>query len=197
MKKLEESIRRSLELAEFISDRLADLEIPTPRHEHIAAACFQVGLRHHLTIGLLLQQGHPTSGLALFRPLVEAYIRGAWVQFYASETQVDSFVRGKGLKAEKAVSDLETCEVFDSGRLTEIKKAIWSDLCDSTHCGGKTISSHFVGDDLLPNFSDEYLSNALQSADAWALMIANSISLLAGRHDIAFLFIERAKKIRT
>ena len=101
----------------------------------------------------------------------------------------------KGVTAEIAVSDLETAEAFDSGKLTEIKKSLWSPLSDFTHCGGRMIAQHFSEDDLVPSFSAEFITGLLNDSNLWALTAANSFFLLAGRPDGAIEMLKKLKSI--
>ncbi|MEO7504769.1 MAG: hypothetical protein ABIT69_06255 [Sphingomicrobium sp.] len=85
----------------------------------------------------------------------------------------------KGITADEAVRDLEKSPAFDSGKLTSIKKAIWSPLSDFTHCGGRMIDRHFSGDDLVPSFPLEFMLGVLNDSDLWALSAASSLCSLA------------------
>ena len=130
---------------------------------------------------------------------MESYLRGAWIHYVANDTEIDSFVRGKNkeLKAHKIVKDLEGVEAFDQKRLSFIKEEVWSDLCDFTHCGGKTIFSHFAGNEIRANYDEEWIAQALMSANSWALLSGLATVLLADRVDLGEEFLAKSRTLTT
>ena len=194
MSKLSERVEASKLLANWIGDRIDNLELPHNPKFHVPAICFHVGLTHHTGIVALIEQGRMVSGLALLRPLMESYLRGAWVYHVADKPAIDRFVRGQtDLKAHKIIADLERVEAFDQKRLSAIKKEIWSDLCDYTHCGGKTIFAHYGGNEIHPMYDEEWLGRALLSADSWALLSGLALALVADRSDLGIEFLEKSQ----
>jgi len=93
------------------------------------------------------------------------------------------------------ITDIEQASIFDEGRIRRIKEEVWSDFCDFTHCGANTVRSHFRGDELAPDFSDDYLKRALSSSNAWALMTGLWVGILAERQDLAEAFLEKAEAL--
>jgi hypothetical protein len=125
---------------------------------------------------------------------MESYLRGAWVYHVADSEAIDRFVRERtDLKAHKIIADLEGLEAFDQKRLSAIKKEIWSDLCDYTHCGGKTIFAHYAGDEIRPTYTESWLCQALASADSWALLSGLALVLVAGRNDLGMEFLAKSR----
>lgn len=193
---LKEAIENSKALANWIGVRIEGLELPHDPKFHIPGICFQVGLTHHTAIIVLLEERRTAAALALIRPLMECYLRGAWIYHVADSTAIDRFLRGKkDLKASEIIAELEEKEAFDQKRLSEIKKEIWSDLCDYTHCGGKTISAHYAGNEIRPTYEGPFLERALASADSWGLMIGTSLVLVAGRQDLAIEFLAKSRTL--
>lgn len=194
MSALGRRIEQSKQLANWIGVRVESLELPRNPKFHVPAICFHVALTHHSAIIALLEQGTTVSALALLRPLIESYLRGAWIYHVADETAIDGFVRGDiELKAHAIVADLEKVEAFDQKRLSAIKKEIWSDLCDYTHCGGKTIFAHYAGDEIRPAYDEDWLCGALLSANSWALLSGLALALVAGRLDLATEFLAESR----
>ena len=192
---LGDAIERSKQLANWIGNRVDNLELPHDPKYHVPAICFHVGLTHHAAIIALLEQRRSASALALLRPLMESYLRGAWVYHVADQANIDRFVRGKmELKVTQIIKDLEQVEAFDQKRLSAIKLEIWSDLCDYTHCGGKTIFAHYGGSEIRPMYEDNWLCRALISADSWALLSGLATVLVAGRIDLGGEFLEKSTK---
>ena len=190
------AIERSKLLSNWISDRVEGLELPHDPKFHVPGICFQVGLTHHAAIIDLLEQRRTASALALIRPLMECYLRGAWIYHVADADGIERFLRGKkDLKASEIIRDLEEKEAFDQKRLSAIKKEVWSDLCDYTHCGGKTISAHYAGDEIRPTYEEAFLERALVSADSWALMVGTSLVILAGKHEVAPEFLGKSTNL--
>jgi hypothetical protein len=180
-------------LANWIGERIDNLKLPHNPKFHVPAICFHVALTHHTGIVTLIEQGRMVSGLALLRPLMESYLRGAWVYHVADKQAVDRFVRGKtDLKTHEIIADLERVEAFDQKRLSAIKREVWSDLCDYTHCGNKTIFAHYAGGEIRPNYDEEWLGRALLSADSWALLSGLALVLVASRIDLADEFLAKS-----
>jgi hypothetical protein len=193
---LHKRVEESKLLANWIGERVDGLELPHDPKFHVPAICFHVALTHHTAIIVLLEQGRTASGLALLRPLMECYLRGAWVYHVADKEAIDRFVRGKSdLKVREIVADLEKVEAFDQKRLSAIKKEIWSDLCDYTHCGEKTIFAHYAGDEIRPTYDEEWLGRALLSADSWALMSGLALALVASRTELGMEFLSKSKML--
>ena len=187
------AVERSKQLASWIGERVENLELPHDPKYHVPAICFHVGLTHHTAIIALLGQRRFVSALALLRPLMESYLRGAWVYHVANSQEIDRFVRGKiELKVHRIINDLERVEAFDQKRLSAIKLEVWSDLCDYTHCGGKTIFAHYGGDEIRPVYDHDWLCRALVSADSWALLSGLATVLVAGRTDLGGEFLEKS-----
>ena len=196
MIRLSERVAESKQLANWIGEKAENLELPHDPKFHVPACCFHVALTHHTAIIVLLEQGRTASGLALLRPLMESYLRGAWVYHAADKAALDRFVRGKNdLKVSEIIADLEQVEAFDQKRLSAIKKEVWSDLCDFTHCGGKTIFAHYAGDEIRPTYDEEWLCGALSSANGWALMSGLALVLVAGRNDLGMQFLTKSKSL--
>jgi hypothetical protein len=193
---LVDKIEKSKALSNWIGDRVEGLELPHDPKFHVPGICFQVGLTHHTAIITLMEQGRTASALALIRPLMECYLRGAWVYHVADADSIDKFLSGKkDLKASEIVAELEERKAFDQKRLSAIKTEIWSDLCDYTHCGGKTISAHYAGDEIRATYEEPFLERALLSADSWGLLIGTSLVVVAGQRDLAEEFLTKSKSI--
>ena len=190
-----QKMSESFELADWIADQIDGLQVSTTGKDHFAAACFHVALGHHVSIARLIESDQPASALALLRPQAEAYLRGIWLHHFATGEVAASFINGRDLKASQAIKDMESVEGFDD-TLQKIKAQIWSDLCDFTHCGGKTIRSHFSEGELRANFATPYLIDAMTSADAWALTTAHSYAILSRRIDLSIVFLERASLLK-
>jgi hypothetical protein len=191
---LTDSVQNSKLLSNWIGERVDNLELPHDPKFHVPAICFHIALTHHSGVVALVEQGRTVSGLALLRPLMESYLRGAWVYHVADKAAIDGFVRGTtNPKAHEIVTDLEKVEAFDQKRLSAIKNEIWSDLCDYTHCGGKTIFAHYAGGEIRPMYDDEWLTHALLSADSWALLSGLALVLVAGRNDLGAEFLAKSR----
>ncbi|MEO7655166.1 MAG: hypothetical protein ABIS23_05730 [Sphingomicrobium sp.] len=194
---LGELVLFSKDLSNWIGGSIDNAELRWAPNIQLSGACFQVGLSHHAAIVHLVDADRYASALALLRPLMECFLRGVWINRVATEEQLERFLRGGDLKIDQIIADIEATDVFDEGRITEIKREVWSDFCDFTHCGGKTIRSHFRGDELTPNFSEAYLKGALMSANAWALTTGLWVAILADNINLAETFLARAKTLNS
>lgn len=183
------SLRRYVEASAALGNRLDELvdglDLKATPRNRASGACLRICIEHHLGITSLLDVGYPASGAALLRSQAESLIRGLWLQFAASDAEIDSFVAGEEPKTRLRgmIEGIEAA--LDITSLSELHKLSWSGLCDFTHTGGLFVSKFLQDEAIEPDFSPEELANYLSASAAWAATAAATIAGMGERIDIA------------
>lgn len=152
----------------------------------VAGALFSVGLEHHCGIITLVERRLHAPALALLRPQVDAYLRGAWASYCASSEQLESFARGDDPpNADRIIKQLEQHDAFVDGSLNGLKVSAWPTLCDYNHGGSRQITRFLKNDGIEPNVEDDEFIDLLFYSEGWALMCAIGIAGLTSRADVA------------
>jgi hypothetical protein len=85
------TIIQSEELIQWLDTQIDGLEIASEERIRLAAGCLDMALEHQKAIVLLVANKLYGSAFALARLIFEAYVRGIWLQMYASETEIEKF----------------------------------------------------------------------------------------------------------
>jgi hypothetical protein len=108
-----------------------------------------LAMEHFRSIIMLCRSGVATgSALALFRPLVEAVVRGEWLYFCASEEQMNLFMKNEfslhkiGFAAMANAVD----EKVGLGARLALYLPDYAKLCDYTHAGHDAVVQRLAND---------------------------------------------------
>lgn len=106
------------------------------------------------------------SAFALMRAMFEAYVRGEWLGFCATETQVERFLRGKDVPRFQAMIDaIEATDGFEDQHLSALKRQRWNALCGYTHTGGIHVQRWQTEKSVEPIYSREEVLEVLYFAE--------------------------------
>lgn len=128
-----------------------------------AGALYSLALDHARAICNLIKIEVPASAFALQRVAFESYIRGAWIHHCATDQQLETFHKNKGIKKipnakdidfEKLVQQVEHT-VGIPAYLSVIKVRSWKALNSYTHSGMHQISRYITQNTITPNFSSD------------------------------------------
>lgn len=72
---------------------LADIN----HRQRVAISLLQLSVDHHVSLRLLIDAEMLPSARALYRPQIEAYLRGLWAHLCASEAQLERFLQSGAL----------------------------------------------------------------------------------------------------
>lgn len=103
---LQTTLERSLELHQTVHDLVDDLE---PYPELRFELAFQSGLlsmEHATAAMLLMQSGMPAPAITLLRPQFESLVRGMWLKFAATESQVEKLALPLTMETARRGDDL-------------------------------------------------------------------------------------------
>lgn len=143
--KLQTEIAKAKELANWLAEEVDGIELHGGFRARLSGACFFVALDHHAALLLNAEEGFMPSALALIRCQFDAYLRGCWLAFIATEEQVEGFSNGvEPPKVWKIVRDLEEHPSFKSGVLKHVKEQTYSTMCDFNHTGIGQVSRNLT-----------------------------------------------------
>lgn len=174
MEKLQEIIRQCNSLtAEMKCKR-------TPRNV-AAMALFDLSYEHAASIDILCDEGRHGSAAVLFRSCAEAYIRGSWVLYCATDVEVTNTLESnkKGKSLSTLVNELiERDEGYDF--LTNYAKSSFKSILDSLAHGKSTQIRHRFDGNTIGFISDpEVFKVLIQEACLFSLLSHASIAQIA------------------
>lgn len=170
---LEEAIEKSRRWMTEAAALVDGSSFPTTDRTRVSVSLHHLCIEHHTGIHTLVDHGVLGSGFALFRPQFEAYVRGAWYCFCATEDEIIKFLRGsEPPRIDRLIEQLELRGAFDEGTLRRMKSELWRNLCDFTHGGQIQVKTRNTRDEVVRNYKLEHVSGLLTASA--------TLSLLAG-----------------
>ena len=198
---LAESIDQSDGLIRWLDRLIEGLSIPTIDRAVIVAACQDVAREHHKSIVLTTIEQFHGSAFALVRIEFEAYVRGQWLRYCASDDEVARFkIRDRLDKTfGKIIGDLEDHEAFNVVVLSNIKRESWRDMNSFTHTGLLQVVRRISSTEIGSNYPEEEIVGTLDFADSIAILavlaIVNVATVeLADREALAERLLKRMKE---
>ncbi|MBI1733331.1 MAG: hypothetical protein HYR49_11275 [Gammaproteobacteria bacterium] len=139
-----------------------------------------MALEHRRSIVLLTAHSLFGSAAALVRLEFESYVRGIWLLFCASDPQLENFKKDKLERTfGQLIEDLERLDAYNAGTLSNVKKVSWNVMNSFTHSGFYQVARRNTADEIIPNYTDEELLDALSSADSFGILTAIEIANMA------------------
>jgi len=152
----------------------------------VSASLHHLGIEHYTGIHVLVAAGVHGSAFALYRPQLEAYVRGAWYHLCAEEVEIERFLKGnEPPKYGRLVADLEKHGAYDGGSLSSMKSNVWANLNDFTHGGAIQVKARNSGDEIAQNFKPEHVAGLLTSAATTALLCGVGIAAVCSQDALA------------
>lgn len=192
--KIDEKIKQSEALIQWMDRRIDGLEISSDDRTRISAGCLDISLEHHKAIVLLIANTLNGSAFSLARLLFEAYIRGLWLGRCATEQEIEKYQQDQLRKPfETLVQEIEQLEGFNEGILSEAKAANWNSLNSYTHSGYLQIVRRNKTYTIEPNYDTEEVIEVLGFANAIGMLSALQVALLACNENFAMELLEKSK----
>ncbi|OGI53175.1 MAG: hypothetical protein A3E57_03800 [Candidatus Muproteobacteria bacterium RIFCSPHIGHO2_12_FULL_60_33] len=189
---LEIAIRESEELIQWLDKNIDGIEIKSNDRSRIAAGCLDMALEHQKAIVLLTSHRLYGSAAALVRLVFESYVRGVWFFYSASGKELQEFKNDKlGKTFDELIKDIEKHEAFSEGILSDVKKLSWKVMNSFTHGGFYQVVRRNKETEISPNYSDEEIIDALESANSFAILTAIAIADMANNVTLANSIYER------
>lgn len=184
---LERVLARSIDLHQAVHDLVEDFEpYPGLRFE----LAFQSGLlsmEHATAAMLLMQSGLPTPAIALLRPQFEVLVRGIWLKFAATESQVERLSlpltvetarRGDELPMLadmlKRLESVPEAPKHIVAQLQAYRDVAWKALNSYTHGGMHPLSRYVTG------YPAKLVHDSLCNSNGILLMATQMLCVLTG-----------------
>lgn len=193
--RVEAQIRQSEQLIQWLDSSIDGLDIPSNDRARLAAGCLDMALEHQKSIVLLTANALFGSAAALVRLEFDAYIRGIWLLYCASESEIEKFKKDKLEKTlGQLIEDIEKHEAFNVGTLSRVKKASWKAMNSLTHSGFYQVARRNRADEIAPNYYDEELVDALNTANSFGILTAIAIADMARNETLVRAVFERGQR---
>jgi hypothetical protein len=185
-------VQGSTEVMLWVAQRLDGYKLrglPTSKRQAIVAGAWHVAVEHDQAIVLLVQERLYGSALALVRVLFEAYLRGLWLLYAATDAKVEDAGRDRFPDATTMVTDLEAKGLS----LTKVKSESWRRLCSYTHTGYQQIGARLTTSGLGSDYPDDEVIQALTWADTVVLNTVIQFAVLGDDEPLAREALARLK----
>ena len=158
----------------------------TTNRTRVSVSLHHLCIEHHTGIHTLVDHGVLGSGFALFRPQFEAYVRGAWYCFCASDDEIMRFLRGaEPPRIDRLIEQLESRGAFDQGTLRRMKSELWRSLCDFTHGGSIQVKARNTRDEVVRNYKLEHVAGLLTASATLSLLAGVGIAAAIDSESLA------------
>jgi|ERR1017187_515761 hypothetical protein len=140
----------------------------------ILAGCVDQMIEHHEAMLCLMRNAKFGSAFALARSIVEGMYRGLWLNFCATDAQVEQFER----KDELPLSMAELADAIDEkysaeGFFADLKKRTWPALNSYTHTGMLQLGRRFTGHKAEPSYKDGEISAVTTTVTTCILLLVS------------------------
>lgn len=151
-----------------------------------AFSCFDIVIEHHSSIVALSDLKLYGSALALLRVQYEAFIRGLWLRYVATENDLSRFKRDKVKpNFHELTVAVESARGIKSGLLSHIKDKQWAIFNSFTHTGVEALlrrmGENTTGYD---NYKNEDIINGLKFSGLILLFCASEMAILTGNNEL-------------
>jgi hypothetical protein len=193
---MQEIIKKAEELIQWLDAQTDGLKLASEERIRLSAGCLDMAREHQKAIVLLVAKKLYGSAFSLARLIFEAYVRGIWLQMCASETELEKYKKDElEKKFHVLISEIECCDGFNEGILSEAKAANWFSMNSFTHSGFLQVVRRNKEESIEPNYPDEEIIELVNMANALGMLAALQIALLAGKKDLANDMLEKSKII--
>ena len=191
---VDQLIQDSEQLIQWLDNSIDGLDVKSDLRTRLSAGCLDVALEHQKAIHLLVSHKLYGSAFALARLIFEAYVRGVWLKWCATDKEVERFKSGK-LDKEfgELVQEIEKLDGFDEGVLSDIKIKTWKTLNSFTHSGYAQVVRRNTESTIEPNYTDAEKIELLNFAMSIGLFTGMAIAYISGRNELASSMLEKAK----
>lgn len=129
-------------------------------------------IEHHEAM-LLVRNAKIGSAFALVRSIVEGVYRGLWINFCATDAQIQDFERDDRLPVNMTEMALAIDAKYHAqGFFEDLRARSWAALCSYTHTGMLQLGRRFSGATAKPAYTDEDVFQATTTATTFILLLA-------------------------
>ncbi|MBW5287229.1 DUF6988 family protein [Burkholderia gladioli] len=181
-----------LNLVCWIDEHTSGLTLPADERSQLVIGCLDVTLEHQAAIVLLHSSQLHGSMLALMRVLSESLVRGLWLNFCATDSELSTFKQGRLNKTfGTLIKEYENAVGTQDGVLSSFKLSAWTQMNDFTHTGFLQVSRRHKLGRVEGNYPDQDLRMALGLAGVLGLAAAGQLIELAQRPELLPPFMEK------
>lgn len=183
---LNTALDRARQYSDWLDDQLDELELSNSQPKQLAYASLAVALAHSRGVIILLEHDLFPCAFALIRPQFDAYCRGMWLAYCATENDIENLLnQGDPPNTERLITALEVQGFLEAGVLSGIRSKIWGTLGDFTHTGIRQMSRQITNGELSPACDVEDKIEALHTSAMWAGLAGISIAEIGGKQEVA------------
>jgi hypothetical protein len=129
-------------------------------------------IEHHEAMLLSIRNDKIGSAFALVRSIVEGVYRGLWVNFCATEAQLQVFERDDRLP----LNMVEMAQAIDAkyqaqGFFENLRARSWAAMCSYAHTGMLQLGRRFTGAVAKPAYTEEEITQATTTATTCTLLL--------------------------
>ncbi len=192
-------IGRSLNESErtliWVADNINGLTVPgmsDSKRLTLAASCLHMAIEHGQAIVILIEEKCFGSALALQRPLIEAFWRGLWLRYSATDEEVDRAAEDAFPAISHIIHAVDTS--FGGDEFSRLKERSWTYLCSYLHAGVQQIGARLSVEGIRSNYRLDELHQALVWSKVIQLASAAQFADAAGNDSLTQRIFERLKK---
>lgn len=174
------AVKRSAHISEILQGILGTEAVVDVRGR-LAIAYLSLSLDHRESILMLVSSGAFASATALQRPLLEAFVTGAWLVSAATNDEIESIaaLTRPPPKFEKMAQRLRKSHVL--GNWFEVLRGHYDVLGDYAHGHRRQLSRWLSSDAVEPRYNGGQMAEMLHYADMVGISAALHREKIAGR----------------
>lgn len=175
------------DVVKWIDQKFITIEVPSDSdREQIATGCFDIAIDFQAGMYGLFELNSYALMFASQRPIFDALLRGLWIQYCASEKEIEAFKTGSGpRKLLKMTTAIEAAVGDELLPLESYRARLEGHLHDFTHTGYQHIARRHGNKILGPNYPDHELCQVINFATLIGLQAAARMAIVAKETDLA------------
>lgn len=195
---LDQQITKAVEWLNESSELIDGAAFATTHRTRVSVGLLHLSLEHQRGIIALADHGIFGSALALFRPQYEAYIRGVWFYWCASDGQIETFLSGEEPpKIRYLIEEVEKLEGYEGKALSKVKAEIWATLNDYTHGGAIQVKARNAQDEITNNYNPDHIGGVVQATVGLAYSAGAAMAKIGENPELANGLMALHKRIYT
>jgi len=140
-------------------------------------------IEHHEAVLILVRHDKTGSSFALIRSIVEGVYRGMWINYCATDAQIQEFERADRLPVNMPQMAQAIDERYQAqGFFEDLRARSWTALCSYTHTGMLQLGRRFNGANVQPAYTDREIFAGTTTATTCILLLIGKF-LAVQRHD--------------
>ena len=193
---MDNALEKAKELRIWLHERTNGLHLPSNDRIRIAGPVLHLALEHHDAIIVLLCARLYGSAFALARLLIEAYARGIWLLNFASDAELQKYMKGKCPEFYEVLNKIGDDPETGGAWLKGIKEKNWAFFNELTHGGACQVIRRNTEEAIESAYPEEERSRLLQLSSEVAIGVAAQLFAAAGEELLLTQLEEKMTAIR-